>query len=63
MCFSDREPGDWGPRRVSEDELRVAFGSGWRIVSLAHDRFDINPGLGSPTAEAWLMDVVQLAPR
>ena len=31
MCFSDRQPGDWGPRRVTEDELRAAFGSGWRI--------------------------------
>ena len=63
MCFSDRQPGDWGPRRVSEGELRAAFGAGWRIDSLAPDRFDINPGLGEPTAEAWLADVVRLAPR
>ncbi|MGO9971868.1 MAG: class I SAM-dependent methyltransferase, partial [Solirubrobacteraceae bacterium] len=63
MCFSDRQPGDWGPRRVTEDELRAAFGSGWRIESLAPDRFDINPGLGTPTAEAWLADVVRLEPR
>ncbi len=63
MCFSDRQPGDWGPRRVTEDELGAAFGSGWRIDSLAPDRFDINPGLGTPTAEAWLADVVRLEPR
>jgi hypothetical protein len=63
MCFSDRQPGDWGPRRISEAELRAAFGSGWRIVSLARARFDINPGLGTPTAEAWLADVVRLPPR
>jgi SAM-dependent methyltransferase len=62
MCFSDRQPGDWGPRRVSESELRAAFGVGWRIDSLAPDRFDINPGLGPLTAEAWLADVVRLAP-
>ena len=61
MCFSDRQPGDWGPRRVTEGELRAAFGSGWRIDSLAPDRFDINPGLGTPTAEAWLADIVRLA--
>ena len=61
MCFSDRQPGDWGPRRVTEDELRAAFGSGWRIDSLAPDRFDINPGLGTPTAEAWLADIVRVA--
>jgi SAM-dependent methyltransferase len=63
MCFSDRQRGDWGPRRVTEGELRAAFGSGWRIDSLAPDLFDINPGLGPPTAEAWLADVVRLAPR
>lgn len=63
MCFSDRQPGDWGPRRVTQSELLVAFDSGWRIESLAPDRFDINPGLGTPTAEAWLTDIVRLAPR
>ncbi len=62
MCFSDQQPGDWGPRRVTQGELHATFGSGWRIVSLAPDRFNINPGLGTPTAEAWLTDVVRLAP-
>jgi SAM-dependent methyltransferase len=61
MCFSDRQPGDWGPRRISEGELRDAFSSGWRIDSLAPDRFDVNPGLGTLTAEAWLADIVRVA--
>jgi cyclopropane fatty-acyl-phospholipid synthase-like methyltransferase len=60
MCFSDRQPGDWGPRRVTEDELRAAFESGWRIDSLAHDRFEVNPVLDSRTAEAWLADIARL---
>jgi len=60
MCFSDRQPGDWGPRRVSEGELRTAFASGWRLVSLARDHFDVNPGLGIASAEAWLADIVRL---
>lgn len=59
MCFSDLQPGDWGPRRVTEAELRSAFGSGWRIDSLVRDRFDINPGFGASTVEAWLADVVR----
>ena len=63
MCFSDRQPGDWGPRRITESELRTAFGAGWRIVSLTPDHFDINPGLGTLAAEAWLADVVRLAPQ
>ena len=28
ICFSDRQPGDFGPRRVSQDELRAAFSDG-----------------------------------
>jgi SAM-dependent methyltransferase len=62
MCFSDRQPGDWGPRRVNEGELRAAFVSDWRIDSLAPARFDINSGLDTPTAEAWLVDLLRLAP-
>jgi SAM-dependent methyltransferase len=54
MCFSDRQPGDFGPRRVSQDELRAAFGDGFRIVGIAPDTFEINPGLGTLRAEAWL---------
>ena len=63
MCFSDRQPGDWGPRRITEGELRATFDAGWRIDSLTPDRFDVNPGLGTSTAEAWLADIVRLAPQ
>ena len=63
MCFSDHQPGSWGPRRVTESELRAAFGSGWRIESLAAGRFDINPGLGTTTAESWLVNLVRSVPR
>jgi cyclopropane fatty-acyl-phospholipid synthase-like methyltransferase len=34
LCFSDEEPGAYGPRRVSPQELRAAFASGWIIESL-----------------------------
>ncbi|MGC2485635.1 MAG: class I SAM-dependent methyltransferase [Acidimicrobiales bacterium] len=61
MCFSDRQPGNWGPRRVTEDELRGAFGHDWRIESLIRDRFNLNLGPDVPTAEAWLADTVRCA--
>ncbi|MGA7833638.1 MAG: hypothetical protein WCA31_00340 [Acidimicrobiales bacterium] len=61
MCFSNLQPGDWGPRRVTEGELRAAFGSGWRIDSLVPDRFDINPVFNITTAEAWLADIVRIS--
>jgi SAM-dependent methyltransferase len=60
MCFSDRQPGDWGPRRVRQDELRIAFGDGWSIASVTADTFAINPGLGGPTAQAWLATIHRL---
>ncbi|HEY7324843.1 MAG TPA: class I SAM-dependent methyltransferase, partial [Streptosporangiaceae bacterium] len=54
MCFSDLQPGDWGPRRVRADELRAAFIDGWTVESIAADRFDINPVGDVTQAEAWL---------
>jgi SAM-dependent methyltransferase len=54
MCFSDRQPGTWGPRRVTEQELRASFSDGWVVESLDADIFDINPMFGSTQVQAWL---------
>ncbi len=53
MCFSDRQPGSWGPRRVTQDELRAAFSDGWQVVSIEPDTFEINPVDGNTTVQAW----------
>jgi SAM-dependent methyltransferase len=54
-CFSDRQPGTCGPRRVSQDELRAAFSRGWAVVSIEAAAFDLNrAGIGIPFAQAWL---------
>jgi SAM-dependent methyltransferase len=57
ICFSDRQPGGWGPRRVSQDELRAAFGDGWSVTSIEADNFEINPGMPAPTVQAWLATI------
>jgi SAM-dependent methyltransferase len=58
MCFSDRQPGDFGPRRVRADELRAAFGFGFVLDDIAPDAFVINPGFfGATTAQAWLATI------
>jgi cyclopropane fatty-acyl-phospholipid synthase-like methyltransferase len=44
MCFSEHEPGDVGPRRVRQDELRSAFRDGWDVTEIVPGAFDINPG-------------------
>jgi cyclopropane fatty-acyl-phospholipid synthase-like methyltransferase len=54
MCFSDRQPDGFGPRRVSQDELRSAFSDGWHVDSIVADSFDVNPIEGTTRAEAWL---------
>ncbi len=43
MCFSDKTPGDQGPRRVTEPELRAAFAKGWEIETLELARFETRP--------------------
>jgi SAM-dependent methyltransferase len=54
MCFSDRQPGDWGPRRVRRDELIDAFSDGWTMVDITADTFDINPIMDIDAVQAWL---------
>jgi hypothetical protein len=57
MCFSDRQPGGFGPRRVRADELRAAFADCWTVASIAADTFELSPGFGSMTAQAWLATI------
>ncbi len=52
LCFSDRQPGDWGPRRVRQDELRASFATGWRVASIEPGTIDITIAPGQ--AQAWL---------
>jgi len=59
-CFSDRQPGEWGPRRVTQDELRAAFIDGWSVSSIEAGTFEINPGLPSPTVQAWLATIQRM---
>jgi SAM-dependent methyltransferase len=63
MCFSDRQPGAFGPRRVSQDELRAAFRDGWTIAAIQADSFAINPGaFDTATAQAWLASIARISP-
>ncbi len=57
LCFSDREPGDWGPRRITEDEVRASFSDGWTVDSIEPTDLDltIDPG----RALAWQVAVTR----
>jgi SAM-dependent methyltransferase len=54
MCFSDSQPGVWGPRRVRREEILLAFDDGWEVASITPDAFSINPIEGTTSAAAWL---------
>jgi SAM-dependent methyltransferase len=32
LCFSDRQAGDWGPRRIRQEEIRDSFAEGGRLT-------------------------------
>ena len=51
LCFSDRQPGDWGPRRVTEAEIRASFTTGWQIESIEPAKFSIT--ISPEGAFAW----------
>jgi SAM-dependent methyltransferase len=54
VCFSDRQPGDFGPRRVRQDELLAAFSDGWAIDSISADSFEVMREFIPAAAQAWL---------
>jgi cyclopropane fatty-acyl-phospholipid synthase-like methyltransferase len=58
LCFSDRQPGDWGPRRITEAELRDAFADGWRIDSLEPTTIAIT--FDPAVVQAWLASMTRL---
>ncbi len=54
MCFSERQPGEWGPRRVTEAELRASFADGWSVERIEPATFEINPVPQADSVDAWL---------
>jgi SAM-dependent methyltransferase len=61
MCFSNRQPGDWGRRRVRQDELVAAFAEGWIVTDIAADTFAINRADSVPrVVQAWLAAIRRL---
>jgi cyclopropane fatty-acyl-phospholipid synthase-like methyltransferase len=60
MCFSDRMPGDWGPNRIPEDELRETFADGWEIVALEQAEIELTPGSPAAAAHAWYVQARRL---
>ncbi|MHB1133565.1 MAG: class I SAM-dependent methyltransferase [Chloroflexota bacterium] len=56
LCFNEHEHGPGGPRRVTQGEIREAFGgAGWSVQRIDAARFDATYG----QAQAWLATVAR----
>jgi 2-polyprenyl-3-methyl-5-hydroxy-6-metoxy-1,4-benzoquinol methylase len=58
LCFSDTQPGDWGPRRVSQEELVRSFAAGWRIDSIEDTVLDLT--WNADGAQSWLAAMTRI---
>ncbi len=56
LCFSDKEPSDWGgPRRISKSEILDSFKDGWTVNYVQRARFE--HFLNASGGEAWLSSI------
>jgi hypothetical protein len=58
LCFSEREPGSDGPRRVTRGEIRTAFRDGFRVDALREASFET--AWGEPAVRAWLASLTRV---
>ena len=61
LAFSDKVPGDAGPRRVSQAEIRDAFADGWDVERIDDASFEVRPDWVVPRPHAWLSRIVRTA--
>ncbi|MGH8978912.1 MAG: class I SAM-dependent methyltransferase [Acidimicrobiia bacterium] len=51
LCFSENEPPGWGPRRITEDEIREAFADGWHVDAI--EPTDLNVTIRAEPVRSW----------
>jgi SAM-dependent methyltransferase len=57
LCFSDLQPGTFGPRRVTQQEIRASFADGWDVQQIAPVTFVTN--LPELQAKAWRATILR----
>lgn len=58
LCFSEHEPGSYGPRRVTQAEIRATFGKSWKINYIREAELETT--FGEEGVKAWLSSVTRL---
>lgn len=61
LVFSDREPGTWGPHRLTREQIETALADQWRIETLEPSIFDLSEmPAGRPVAQSWFVQARRL---
>lgn len=58
LAFSDREPGGYGPRRITKAEIQAAFSDGWRINGIKAAVFESRTR--PEGSRAWLSSITKV---
>ena len=58
LCFSELEPGGYGPRRVTKQEIQVSFQDGWTINYIVPAVFESRSRKQGP--RAWLSSISRI---
>lgn len=61
LCFSDEEPGEQGPRRISRQEIDETFADGWKVERIERSHYEVRPdskdGSYNQGPKAWFVVV------
>jgi SAM-dependent methyltransferase len=57
LCFSEEEPAGWGPRRVTQAEIRDAFKEGWSVERI--EPAEIMVTLRAEPVRAWFASIAR----
>src|SRR5215469_11619700 len=57
VCFSEHQPGDFGPRRVTQAEIRQSFHRGWHVDGIEPATLQVN--IDPAGIKAWLARITR----
>jgi SAM-dependent methyltransferase len=55
LCFSEDEPPGWGPRRVTQAEIRAAFADGWDVETV--EPTELHVTIRTEPVRAWFATI------
>lgn len=58
LAFSELEPGGYGPRRVTQQEIRAAFSGGWRVDGIRAAVFESRTR--AEGSHAWMSSITKI---